>query len=174
MSGQRGFVGVHRSLQEHWLWDDKPFSKGQAWIDLIMLANYKEDKFVFKDEVICGKRGTVYRSITYLAERWGWGRDKTSRFLHQLESDGMVRLTATTHQTTVDIVNYGVYQDFSGIGSATNRQPVGNKSAAGQQPVGTYNKENNSNKANKGNKVLDGQSEQELAEAEAWFDSLEE
>ena len=39
MNTQKGFVGVHRSLQEHWLWDEKPFSKGQAWIDLIMLAN---------------------------------------------------------------------------------------------------------------------------------------
>ena len=173
MNTQKGFVGVHRSLQEHWLWDEKPFSKGQAWIDLIMLANYKEEKFAFKDEVIHGKRGTVYRSITYLAERWGWGRDKVSRFLRQLESDGMVRVSATTHQTTIFIVNYGLYQGFSGSVSATNRQPVGNQSAANQQPVGTYNKENNSNQGNKGNKAA-GQSEQEIEAAEAWFESLEE
>lgn len=173
MNTQKGFVGVHRSLQEHWLWDEKPFSKGQAWIDLIMLANYKEEKFVFKDEVIHGKRGTVYRSITYLAERWGWGRDKVSRFLRQLESDGMVQVSATTHQTTIFIVNYGLYQGFSGSVSATNRQPVGNQLAANQQPVGTYNKENNSNQENKGNNVA-AQSKQEVEAAEAWFESLEE
>lgn len=97
----KGYVSIHREIMDHWIWQDKPVSKGQAWVDLILLANYKNEKFSYKDKVVEGKRGSVYRSITYLAERWGWGRDKATRFLHQLEADGMIVLDATTHQTTI-------------------------------------------------------------------------
>lgn len=174
MSRNMGYISVHRSIWDHWLWDDKPFSKGQAWIDLLMLANHKDDKFVYKDQVMEGKRGTVYRSLSFLAERWGWGRDKVSRFLKQLESDGMVEVYTSTHRTTITISNYAAFQDNMASPSATDgitsRRQVGSKSASGRQPVGTYNKVNNKNKVNKVNK----QSPEELAEAEAWFDSLDE
>ena len=172
----KGYVSIHREIMDHWIWKDRPVSKGQAWVDLILLANYKSEKFVYKDKVVEGKRGAVYRSITYLAERWGWGRDKATRFLHQLETDGMIVLDATTHQTTITIVNYGDYQGLSALGGATNRQEVGSKTATGRQQVGTYNKENNSNNDNKGNNSSAGEDEvqtaEEIEEASRWFDSL--
>ena len=30
-----GWVKVHENLNDHWLWEDRPFAKGQAWIDLL-------------------------------------------------------------------------------------------------------------------------------------------
>lgn len=176
---RKGYVSIHREIMDHWIWQDKPVSKGQAWVDLILLANYKAEKFSYKDKVVEGKRGSVYRSITYLADRWGWGRDKATRFLHQIEADGMIKLEATTHQTTISIVNYEDYQGVAAIGSATNRQQIGGKSAAGRQQVGTYNKGNNSNNDNKGNNSggatgapADGQTAEEIEEANRWFESL--
>lgn len=172
----KGYVSVHREIMEHWIWKDKPVSKGQAWIDLILLANYKNEKFGYKDKVIEGKRGTVYRSISYLAERWGWGRDKTTRFLRQLEEDGMVAMNTTTHHTTISIVNYGNYQGLLATNPSTNRQQVGNKSTASRQQVDTYNKGNNDNQDNKANKSSAGASEvqtaDEIEEANLWFESL--
>lgn len=176
----RGYVSLYRSIWNHWLWEEKPFSKGQAWIDLLLLANYKDEKFGYKDQVIEGKRGTVYRSITFLADRWGWGRDKVSRFLRQLESDGMVEVQTSTHRTTIFISNYQQFQDFGLPASVTegdtNRQVVGSQSATGRRQVGTYNKVNNKNKLNKVNKDegLPVQSAEEVAAAEEWFDSLDE
>jgi len=183
MSKNMGYISVHRSIWDHWLWDDKPFSKGQAWIDLLMLANHKEDKFVYKDQVMEGKRGTVYRSLSFLAERWGWGRDKVSRFLKQLESDGMVAVHTSTHRTTITISNYAAFQDNLATSSATDgstgRKQVGSKSAGSRRKVGTYNNDNNSNKVNKVNKKAsadagDTQTPEELAAAEEWFNSLED
>lgn len=173
----KGYVSIHREIMDHWIWQDKPVSKGQAWVDLILLANYKTEKFSYKDSVIEGKRGCVYRSITWLTDRWGWGRDKATRFLHQLEGDGMITLHTTTHQTTINIVNYENFQGLAATGTATNRQQVGNKSAAGRRPVGTYNKGNNSNKDNKENNIPDTaagdiQTPEEIEEASRWFDSL--
>ena len=131
----KGYVSIHREIMDHWIWQDKPVSKGQAWVDLILLANYKNEKFSYKDKVVEGKRGSVYRSITYLAERWGWGRDKATRFLHQLETDGMIKLEATTHQTTISIVNYEDYQGLTSTVGATNRQQVGSKAEVSRQQV---------------------------------------
>ena len=106
-----GYFKVDRQIFDHWLWEDQPFSRGQAWIDLIGLANYEDGKTPYKGKVISCKRGTVYRSISYLATRWGWSREKTRNFLKLLESDNMVTIKATTNRTTITIVNYGKFQD---------------------------------------------------------------
>ena len=119
-----GYFAVDRQLFDHWLWEQKPFSEGQAWIDLIGLANFEDSKTPYKGKVITCKRGTVYRSISYLANRWGWSRDRARRFLKLLEDDEMIQLNATTNNTTITIVNYDFFQGLATTGKATNRQRV--------------------------------------------------
>ena len=141
---KQGWVPVKRQIQEHWLWKDKPFSQGQAWIDLIMLANYEDKKMPYKGEIIICERGTVNLSISYLANRWGWSRDKTRRFLKLLESDGMVTVKATTHRTTITLENYSVYNDVP----TTKRQQIDSKPTASRQQADTTNNINNNNNIN--------------------------
>lgn len=139
---KKGWVPVERQIQEHWLWKDKPFSQGQAWIDLIMLANYEDKKMPYKGKIITCERGTVSLSISYLANRWGWSRDKTRRFLKLLESDGMVTVKATTHRTTITIENYSIYNDVP----TTKQQQTDSKPTASRQQADTTNNINNINK----------------------------
>lgn len=120
----QGWISIHRQLQKHWIWKDKPFSKGQAWIDLIMLANYEDKKIPYKGEVITCERGTVNLSISVLAERWGWGREKTRKFLRLLEADKMVTVNATRHRTTITIENYTFYNNKPSTKPTTNRQQI--------------------------------------------------
>lgn len=103
------FLPLSRKLMKHWLWEDKPFSKGQAWIDLLMLANYTEKKKPKNGEIITYKRGNVNFSMKQLADRWGWDRRTVKRFLDLLENDNMVSTDSTTHGTTITIVNYEVF-----------------------------------------------------------------
>lgn len=105
-----GWIKLHRSMQDHWLWKDKPYDQARAWIDLIMLANYEDKKMDYKGEIITCKRGDVNLSISYLASRWKWDRKTVKRFLDLLEMDGMCTTECTTHRTTITIVNYGFYQ----------------------------------------------------------------
>lgn len=114
-----GYFKIDRQIFDHYLWEDKPFSKGQAWIDLIGLANYEDGKAVYKSKVITCERGTVYRSISFLARRWGWSRKKTKAFIDLLVSDGMVTTKVTTHRTALTIVNYGKFQDLGTTKVAT-------------------------------------------------------
>ena len=147
----QGWIPVYRQIQENWMWKEKPFSKGQAWIDLIMLANYEDKKMPYKGEIITCERGTVNLSISVLAERWGWGREKTRRFLKLLESDKMVTVNATKHRTTITIENYAIYNDVPATKQATNRQPVDNQPTTNRQPVDITNNINKDNKYNKDN-----------------------
>ena len=105
-----GWIKLSRSMSEHWLWKYTPFSFGQAWIDLLMLANYEDKKTVYKGKIITCKRGDVNLSFSYLATRWKWSRKKVAGFIDILKSDGMVTTNVTTHRTTITIVNYDNFQ----------------------------------------------------------------
>ena len=55
MDTSKGYVPVYRSIQDHWLWTatkKQPFGKGQAWIDLLLLANHSDHKFLLGNEII--------------------------------------------------------------------------------------------------------------------------
>ena len=53
-----GWLKLYRSIQNHWLWEDKPFSRGQAFVDLLLMANHKDNKILFNGELIEVKRGS--------------------------------------------------------------------------------------------------------------------
>lgn len=112
MGKNKGYLIIQRSLFDHWIWDEKPYSKGQAWIDLIRLANYEDKKFLAGRNVIQIKRGTFFTSIKHLADSWGWGVRKTRDFLSSLSSDSMVTTKSTTQGTMITIVNYAKHQDL--------------------------------------------------------------
>lgn len=96
------------------MWKDEKFSRGQAWIDLLMLANHK-DSYVRKRGIkIDVLRGQVGWSERQLAERWQWSRGKVRRFLDELENDlqisqqnGPQNINVTS---LITIVNYEKYQ----------------------------------------------------------------
>lgn len=110
MDKSKGWVAIYRSLMDHWLFSDKPFCFTAAFLDLVMLANYKDKKTVSRGELVDCERGCVNLSMKILAERWGWGRNKVRTFLDKLESDGMVELDITPRRTVIKITNYDVYQ----------------------------------------------------------------
>ena len=119
------FIKLDRAILNHWLWKEKPFSKGQAWIDLLLIANYADEKKLDGDTVMIYKRGSIPRSVASLANRWGWNRKTVKNFLLALQMDGMVTVDGTTHGTTVTIENYGKFQDVRTTKRTTTGQPTG-------------------------------------------------
>ena len=110
-----GWISVCRSVQDHWIWADQPFAYGQAWVDLLLLAQYEEQKFLLGSprKLVILPRGALFTSQTKLAERWGWSRKKVHHFLQLLERDGMIRVEKAAKGMIVELCNYGLYQDFS-------------------------------------------------------------
>ena len=105
-----GWQKIYRDIQEHWLWEDKPFSRGQAWIDLILLVNHEDNKALIDGELVEVKRGSKITSLRKLAEQWGWSTTKVKKFLEQLKKDNMIAFESDNKKTLVTIENYDVYQ----------------------------------------------------------------
>ena len=130
-----GYIYLHKKLLDHWLWQDKPFSKGQAWIDLLMLANYADKKKMHRGKLITCKRGTVNYSIAELSERWGWHWKTTKKFILEMERDGMCILNCTKECTSITIVKY---DDFQILGKENAKQNAkrNDKQSENQMPNG--------------------------------------
>lgn len=120
-----GWIKVYRDLEDHWLWEDKPFSRGQAFINLLMMVNHQDNKILFNGDLIEVKRGQRITSLRKLSEEWGWSTKKTKKFLELLEKDNMVTVESDNKKTLITIVNYGVYQD-KGNTEETQRKQEGN------------------------------------------------
>lgn len=111
----RGYIKLFRCVTENEMWLDEPFSRGQAWIDLLILANHKPGVVRKRGIRIDVERGQVGLSETSLAERWQWSRGKVHRFLSELEKDAQIEqqnvLQNLNVTSLITILNYDKYQD---------------------------------------------------------------
>lgn len=107
----KGYIKLYRDIRDHWVWDSKPYCKAQAWIDLLMMANYEDKRIMFEGQLITIGKGQHMTSLTKLAERWGWSRSKVKRFLDVLKAEQMCNTERHSNGTLLTIVNYGDYQD---------------------------------------------------------------
>jgi hypothetical protein len=107
---KKGYIKVYRDIQDHWMWKDERFSRGQAWVDLIMMANHKDAKIPVGEHIEIIKRGQFITSIAKLSDRWKWSYNTTKAFLNLLENDNMLIRKSDNSKTLITIVNYGVYQ----------------------------------------------------------------
>ena len=106
-----GWFRIHRKLLEHPLWLRKPFTPGQAWVDLIGLATYKPTYIDIRGNQIDLNRGDVGWSIRRLARRWKWSRNKVTRFLKWLENEHQIETQKTHVSAVITITNYERYQN---------------------------------------------------------------
>ena len=125
------YIKLDRGLKKNSLWLEKPFSKGQAWVDLLLLAQGVDIEKHYRGVIQHQEPGTVYTSILFLTNRWGWSRNKVYRFLKMLEEAEMISFVCqkpsdtvggtikrtqngtyngTTNGTIISIVNWEVYQ----------------------------------------------------------------
>lgn len=103
-----GFIKLDRAIFKHWIFQDA--EKFKAFIDLIQLMRFKEEKLNIGNEIVIIPRGSCYTSELKLGERWGWSRKRVRSFLGLLEGEGMVQRKGTTKGTTLSLVNYSFYQ----------------------------------------------------------------
>jgi hypothetical protein len=170
-----GWIMLDRDIRDHWLYSERPYSRFQAWIDLIFSANFRD-----KDIMINGKperirRGSFLTSTRKLSIQWGWSRNKVIRFLDTLRDENMIT-TRTRGGTILTIVNYSVYQirrDSHGATHGATRE------ASDGATLGTQeNKGIRENKVNKGNCGLSAPEcdpdEDEVSAEEYWKRKEEE
>ena len=140
-----GWIKIHRQIQNCLIWDDKPFNMASAWIDLLLLANHEDKETIFDKKPILVKRGQRITSVRELSARWGWGKDKTLRFLRLLESEKMIVKDSDSRRTLLTIVNYGFYQDCENENETVIRTLTGQSQATNKNDKNDKNNNIRSN-----------------------------
>lgn len=146
----RGWISLYRSIQDNDLWLSEKFTKGQAWLDILLITNRKDNIIFVRGNEVKIKRGQFAYSQETLAKRWKWSRNKVIRFINSLKTRGQLveNLNDKTIQqnkyilTVYTVLNYDDYQ----------RNDTADDTAERQQTIQQKDINNNSNNRNKGNK----------------------
>lgn len=156
---KQGWISLHRSIQDNWIWKDEPFSRGQAWIDILLMANHQDNKFLLGNELVTVEAGSFITSEKKLMERWMWSNTKVRNFLKLLETDGMIIKKTDAKKSSITVVNYRAYQDLEKC-KRSAREVVEKCSESAKEVVehtnNNDNKENNENNENTVNKKQSG------------------
>jgi hypothetical protein len=117
-----GYIKLYRNILKNPVWEvDKPFTKGQAWVDLLLITNYYSNLITLKNGTVAEiKRGQCGYSKKGLADRWGWSIGKVTRYLKLLSDLKMIRQKNTQNHTIITVLNYSKYQDET-TNKTTNR-----------------------------------------------------
>lgn len=145
---EKGWIKLHRKILDCWIWQDKPYDKARAWVDLLLLAMHHDKKMLVDEEILVVSRGSFMTSIVKLSERWGWSRNKVARYLQLLESEQMLNTKRTPKGTLVTIVKYEDYQLLETASETpnetANEAPLG--ASDGAQNKNVKNDKNEKNK----------------------------
>jgi len=121
MKNKNGWILLHRSIEDWDLYFADPFSRTQAWIDLILIARYEEKPscLYIRGNKIIINRGQLAWSAVKLGKRWKWGRKKTENFLKDLENAHQIIREKTAAVTIITIVKY---EHFQSTGTSDEHQ----------------------------------------------------
>lgn len=150
-----GWISLHRSIQKHWLFEEKrKFSRFEAWIDILLMVNHTDNKIMHDGDLITVKRGQRITSLRQLGDRWSWSITKVDKYLKTLESDGMLVVKKDTKKTVLTVVNYDDYQDgdfkkrHRKDSEKTEKKHRSNTEKTQKKTNNNDNKENNENNEN--------------------------
>lgn len=108
---KKGYIMLWRSMFDNPMWQSEPFTRSQAWIDLLQLAHYKEEPshYYIRGNKVDVEYGFVCTGKKYLAERWRWSNKKLNNFLKQLKKAHQINIHESRIITRIEILNYSKY-----------------------------------------------------------------
>lgn len=155
----KGWVAIHRKIEKNPLWLSEPFTKAQAWLDLIIFANHTDGEMNIRGNIIPIKRGQIGWSELTMSKRWKWSRNKVRRFLEYLET---IQQTSSNHSknetaddtaesryitTITTILNYDLYQNDTADDTAeTKKRNINNNETINNKNLEIFFKKPNSKK----------------------------
>jgi len=106
-----GWIKLHRSIQNNWLFTEKrKFSKLEAWIDIILTCNHSDNKVMIKGKLYDVKRGQSILSLDSWSKRWDWDKSSVRRYFSTLQKEAMIVYTSDNITTHLTVCKYEDYQ----------------------------------------------------------------
>ena len=134
-----GWIKLHRKINDNpILKKGNVYSNFEAFIWLLLKANYDDAKVVIGSTIYKLKKGEMITSLKKLQKQFGWGNSRLKTFLKLLKDDEMINYKSNTQLTLITISNY---KDLQGKQTANKSQPTHKQPTTNLQP--------NTNKKNK-------------------------
>jgi len=131
-----GYISLHRKFKENPIYSDS--QAVHLWIHILILANHKDNQFVFNGSLVSVKRGQLITGRRSLEEQTGISESKIQRLLKLFEELKMIEQQMNSKSRLISITNYHLYQ--------SSEQQTNSKRTAREQHVNTNNNDNNDNK----------------------------
>lgn len=138
---RNGWIRLHRSIMDHWIWTSHINSR--RWLDILLMSSWDDCTVMFLQKRVVLKRGQLVTSMRTLEKLWGTNAKTVLRFLHLLESEGMITTVRSKERTIITVCNYEKYQ---GLGVEDNNQKQSENfvdSLNGLEHQGQYIEKNN-------------------------------
>jgi len=108
----RGYFALYRKIQDHPFYKERRiFSKYEAWIDILMEAQYREEpiEVTFGMTVLICHYGECLKSLRTWGMRWHWSLSKVKRFFELLKNLNQITYKSETQTTRLTVCNYEIY-----------------------------------------------------------------
>lgn len=138
----QGWIKLYRTLLTNKLWIKEPFTKGQAWVDILLRINHKDNETLIGNQNIEVLRGQTLWSMKDMANRWKWSRKKVENFLKMLKKEHQIYYQSTTKYTMITVINWGLYQDEFQEGTS-NIEKKSNKGTSKEHQKNTNKNDKN-------------------------------
>jgi hypothetical protein len=137
-----GWVRLNRRLLEHPIWIGQRFTRGQAWVDLILMASFADYLAFHGNRPLEVKRGQILTSQVKLAARWKWNRKTVGGFLSSLIAANMVDIVTSkqtdTGYTLITLRNYVRFQALAKAGADIETETASDIGADIQRASSTH------------------------------------
>ena len=103
------FVRVPKEMFNDMVWNSTPFSKSKAYAHLYSMAHDGRNSTIIeteKGDVFKLNPGEVCRGLRTIANIFGWGKDKVSKWLKDYEQLGYLKVRTDTPVTVVKILGW--------------------------------------------------------------------
>lgn len=152
-----GYIPLSRKFFEHELWlEPRVFSRAEAFADLLRRVRFEANTctMLMGAQSITIERGEVAASVRFLAEKWGWSKNKVDKFLDYLVTNGMITRrkpcaygNGTVTRTAPTIIKLCNFDKYNPIPKKTGHKK-GHEKGHERDTTGT-----SINKENKGNNI---------------------
>lgn len=109
-----GYILLYRRLRQNRLWPKRKFTPLEAWLDLLLMANFtREGEWWYDDKdykKIWLEYGEMVASRRYLAKRWEWKLSTVHKRLGVWEGEHMIKQRSEHGENIILVVNFAKYQ----------------------------------------------------------------
>ncbi len=148
----QGWISIHRSIQEHWIWANEKYLK--YWMLILLNVNHEPKKFPVGNEIFVCSPGQSFRSIQQWTDLFGCSKKTTVKFFEMLKRDDMISTeilgNGNRRKHLLTVVNWDKYQKTE---TRMFRERKPECSVNGNPNVTPNNNENNVNNENNENKI---------------------